>query len=182
MMADKENRTDWIGWEWVHGFLKEEEYRRLWDRVQTNPNPGEIHQLERLFADYVTGLRWRSYCARRLRRRARDFLAQERRRFHRQLLLWDHPLGEDGNTWGDGYPDRSLTVEEHLQDGWEHPGLAEGWVQLTPRQQRILHHYYQKGDTDGIIARKYGISQQAVNRSRIRALRKLRQCAQNKEW
>ncbi|PTM59867.1 RNA polymerase sigma factor [Desmospora activa] len=164
---------------WLDRFLAVEEHRKRWDQVWTNPDPVRVEELERLFIHYVTGVQWRSYCMRRLRRRARDYLAQERRRRSRFPLLWDQAMDEDGNTWGANRPDPFALKPEEVGTGWNHPGLDMAWRQLTEQQQRTLLLHCRDGWTDTDIARFQGVSQQAVSRTRSRALRKIQRYMQS---
>lgn len=147
----------------------------MWEQVWVDPDPERMEKLEQFFTHYVTGVRWRSYCLRRLRRRARDFLAQEWSRTSRFPLLWDQVMDEDGNTWGANRPDPFASKPEERGTGWNHCGLDVAWRQLTEQQQQTLLLHYRDGWTVTDIARLQGVSQQAVSRTRSRALRKMRQ-------
>ena len=51
--------------------------------------------------------------------------------------------------------------------------LGKGYYLLTKREKKIINLYYLEGYKDEEIARFYGISQQAVNKSRKKGINKL---------
>ena len=52
--------------------------------------------------------------------------------------------------------------------------LEEGYKLLTRREQKIISLYYLEGYKDGEIARLYGITQQVINRLRMKGINKLK--------
>ena len=52
--------------------------------------------------------------------------------------------------------------------------LEEGYKLLTKREQKIISLYYLGGYKDGEIARLYGITQQVINRLRMKGIKKLK--------
>ena len=60
-----------------------------------------------------------------------------------------------------------------LKDILEKIDLEEGYERLTKREMKIITLYYLEGYKDEEIATFYGISQQAVNKSRKKGLNKL---------
>ncbi|GAG72433.1 unnamed protein product [marine sediment metagenome] len=61
------------------------------------------------------------------------------------------------------------TLEKILQNN----NLGEAHKLLTQRERKIINLYYLEGYKDEEIARFYGISQQAVNKSRKKGINKL---------
>jgi RNA polymerase sigma factor for flagellar operon FliA len=61
------------------------------------------------------------------------------------------------------------TLENILQKN----DLEKGYQLLTKREKKIISLYYLEGYTDEEIALFYGITQQAVNKSRKKGLNKL---------
>jgi RNA polymerase sigma factor for flagellar operon FliA len=61
------------------------------------------------------------------------------------------------------------TLEKILQNN----NLEEAHKLLTQRERKIINLYYLEGYKDEEIARFYGISQQAVNKSRKKGINKL---------
>jgi len=51
--------------------------------------------------------------------------------------------------------------------------LGKGYERLTKREKKVINLYYLEGYKDEEIARFYGISQQAVNKSRKKGINKL---------
>ena len=51
--------------------------------------------------------------------------------------------------------------------------LKEGYTRLTKREKNIINLYYLEGYKEEEIARFYGVSQQAVNKSRKKGIKKL---------
>ena len=51
--------------------------------------------------------------------------------------------------------------------------LKEGYMRLTKREKNIINLYYLEGYKEEEIARFYGVSQQAVNKSRKKGIKKL---------
>ena len=60
-----------------------------------------------------------------------------------------------------------------LENILEKNNLEEGYKLLTKREKSIISLYYLKGYKDEEIALFYGITQQAVNKSRKKGLNKL---------
>jgi len=60
-----------------------------------------------------------------------------------------------------------------LENILEKNNLEEGYKLLTKREKNIISLYYLKGYKDEEIALFYGITQQAVNKSRKKGLNKL---------
>ena len=52
--------------------------------------------------------------------------------------------------------------------------LEEGYQLLTKREQKIISLYYLEGYKDGEIARLYGITQQVINKLRMKGIKKLK--------
>ena len=52
--------------------------------------------------------------------------------------------------------------------------LEEGCKLLTKREQKIISLYYLEGYKDGEIAQLYGITQQVINRLRMKGIKKLK--------
>ncbi len=52
--------------------------------------------------------------------------------------------------------------------------LEEGYKLLTRREEKIISLYYLEGYKDGEIARLYGITQQVINRLRMKGIKKLK--------
>jgi len=52
--------------------------------------------------------------------------------------------------------------------------LEEGYKLLTKREEKIISLYYLEGYKDGEIARLYGITQQVINRLRMKGINKLK--------
>ena len=51
--------------------------------------------------------------------------------------------------------------------------LKEGYTRLTKREKNIINLYYLEGYKEEEIAKFYGVSQQAVNKSRKKGIKKL---------
>jgi len=51
--------------------------------------------------------------------------------------------------------------------------LKKGYERLTKREKKVINLYYLEGYKEEEIARFYGISQQAVNKSRKKGINKL---------
>jgi RNA polymerase sigma factor for flagellar operon FliA len=51
--------------------------------------------------------------------------------------------------------------------------LGKGYERLTKREKKVINLYYLEGYKDEEIAKFYGISQQAVNKSRKKGINKL---------
>ena len=51
--------------------------------------------------------------------------------------------------------------------------LGKGYEHLTKREKKVINLYYLEGYKDEEIAKFYGVSQQAVNKSRKKGINKL---------
>ena len=62
---------------------------------------------------------------------------------------------------------------DRLENILQEVDMKKGYERLTQRERKIISLYYLEGYKDEEIARFYGISQQAVNKSRKKGINKL---------
>lgn len=172
----------------IKNFLQSDHHRYLFDKVAREPSKANRDALNHCFKDFYTQIRFISYVSKVIHWKTIQF-ARDRtlEKTHFKLLL-DTPINNDDNsiTWKDQLRDESvasieqqvINASHHFDDQILNPMLFHAWQQLTLRQQMILEYLYIAKMKDKEIANLFGISQQAVSKSKIRALAKLKSYCQ----
>jgi|GEM_PF-6825677 len=124
-------------------------------------------------------LRFSKYIHSLIKYAAIDYYRSRRKYLERYPLLLDAPQAEGGRTWKDRLGEVSAISESEEPGGelMDHIGdlrLFTALQRLTPRQLQILNLFICQQKNDIEIARMLRISQQAVNKSKLTALRSLR--------
>ncbi|KUP09477.1 hypothetical protein Q75_00740 [Bacillus coahuilensis p1.1.43] len=161
----------------VH-FLESEKGRAAYALYRKCPTKSNEEILNRYFQLYYVKVKMIAYFAKSLSFEAMDYDKRRRQHENRYSLLLDAPIKDENmETYKEwivaeepSYYEHSLHLEEVLdrQDIWEAMKL------LTKNQKRTLEYAYIKDMKDTEIASEFGISQQAVSKTRQSALKKLR--------
>jgi len=167
----------------VSRFLQQEEHLELLAACITTRSLESQQALESAFRRFLFCLRFSKYLRSLILYAQIDYYRRERKLKSRQLLIFDAPLEEEGDlSWGEwrAWHDRPTEREqpqhepEIFQQELEHHALHQAFAQLTPRQKLVITLAYSLGARDTEIAAELKITQQAVTKTRLAALRKLR--------
>jgi RNA polymerase sigma factor (sigma-70 family) len=166
----------------IHSFLAIPENMELLKQVIEDPTDQLIHQLDQSFKEFYFRIRFTSYLSKTIHFHSINFDKKYRQNADRFRLILDKPLNSDTETslldvlatteFKDelSHIEMSFGVEDQLANYW----LYEGYRQLTENQRQIISLAYLHGLTDSEIAHKLNRSQQAVSKSHLRALKKMR--------
>ncbi len=163
----------------IRKFLLDEENYNLFQAYQENPTEEMAEKLDWKFQWEHTKHNAIAYLSRAIRTEAINFDREHRKYVHRFTPTLDRPAeGSEGHTFKD-----ELESTINLSDGVEtriediiktHSALRDAIGSLTLQQRRILFLLFFEGLAEKEIARKLGSSQQAVSKSKRKALDKLR--------
>lgn len=165
----------------IQAFLKKERNRKLYLQVLHDPNPKNTRALDKAFQSFYFQIRFISYVSKNIYFHSINFDKRRKKQNIVQLTL-DQSLteGED-MTFKDfiiaestdpflQYLEKVNQIEEHI----ENIHLYHALKKLTNNQKNILYLSYGQNLSDTEIAKRLNKSQQAVSKSRKRAVEKLR--------
>lgn len=128
--------------------------------------------------------RFTNYISSLIRFSSIDYFRKSRVIKQRQLLVLDAPLGEDGRPYVDQISDSgsfnylradcAAPSVESFHMSMSHQELAHAFSLLTDKQKWIITLSYLSQELDREIAERLKITPQAVQKSRVSALRKMR--------
>ncbi|ASS74439.1 hypothetical protein CIG75_05175 [Tumebacillus algifaecis] len=158
-------------------FLEEPENQRLFCE-------GKREELERRFADYYFEMRFLSFVRKHIHFEAQHLLRKVRRKQIQEPLSLNQKVGDaegTGRETLDLIVDTTVSVEEKviaqtsaLDDLTPHEGLHRALQTLPHKQQLILQLLFVEGLTEQEAAEILGISQQAINKNKRKALAMIR--------
>lgn len=169
----------------IQSFLQNAEYHHLYQTYMELKTKEAKDALDHAFRKYYAELRLIRTLSNTLKRHAIRYDQKRNRQSERQLLILDQPVSyvtdsETTNldliqdTTAIAIDETVLEKEDSLENIIENPTLYDAIRSLTPRQVYILESYYLRGMTDTEIAKKDGVSQQSISKTRNKALSKLR--------
>ncbi len=163
----------------IRKFLSDDENYQLFQDYQENPTEETAEKLNRKFQWEITKNNATAYISKAIRTEAINFDREDRKYRRRFTLTLDRPAEEgDDHTYKDDIEstmDLSDKVETRLEDIIKsYPSLGNAIGSLTVRQKRVLFLSFVEGLTEKEIAQKLRASQQAVSKSKRKALDKLR--------
>ncbi|MDQ0297758.1 DNA-directed RNA polymerase specialized sigma24 family protein [Salibacterium salarium] len=161
----------------IQQFIKDEQHRKLLVLAICQPTPQNISQLNQAFYLFYGEMKLTSYMMKILHWRAVRFDQQLKQNRARYPLIMDKPLTSDKSiTFADSLIHVStLNLEEkNLADLFSEKTLSFAFRHLTAHQEFVLNKKYKEGWTDTDIAKALSISQQAVFKTRQKALDKIR--------
>lgn len=161
----------------LKSFLAEPENQRLFCQ-------GEAEELERRFADHYFERRFLSFIRKHIHYEAQHLLRRLRRKQQVEPLLLNRKVSDEEGTGFEAVTllaDRSMSVEERvvgrtiaLADLTSNEQLHVALQTLSPKQQLVLHLLFVEGLSEPEAADTLSISQQAVNKSKGKALEQIR--------
>ncbi|MDO7907173.1 sigma-70 family RNA polymerase sigma factor [Paenibacillus sp. JX-17] len=167
-------------------FFAVPEHRRLFHEVQRKPNNENRQQLDEAFRIFFFDIRFRAYISMLVHYYAVGFDRRERRERSRYELILDQPVQpEEGGTSRielmadpiseNGSRDQEPAGGVLLEDMIGCESLYVTLKKLTLREKEVITAAYVSQQSDTEIAGALGITQQAVSKTRSRAIRKLRE-------
>lgn len=172
-------------------FLQDSEHRRLYQTYLKQETKEAKEALDRAFRKYYAELRLIRTLSNNIKRHAIRYDQKRNQQNRRQLLILDQPANYEENVGAtnldlikdsDAIPVEQTVIEKEgcLENKIENPALYHAIRSLTPRQRHILESSYLRGMTDTEIAKREGVSQQSISKTRKRTLSKLKEILM--EW
>ncbi|WP_345243116.1 sigma-70 family RNA polymerase sigma factor [Pontibacillus salipaludis] len=163
----------------VEAFLRKPEHQEMLKEFVDSPSQTRKEHLDHAFKVYYFGLRFTSYLNTSLYFQSVNYDKRMRRFAQHNALTLDQSVGdEDGTTFKDQLLNEGeiLYMESptSLKDCIEDERLLEAYFLLTDKQREVLDMAYLLELKDTEIAKRMNTSQQAVSKSRKKALKKLR--------
>ncbi|MDF0725781.1 sigma-70 family RNA polymerase sigma factor [Cytobacillus sp. S13-E01] len=164
-------------------FLEDDEHRGLFKKYCSNPNIELKQKIDDKFITFYSKIRLISYFSKAIHFASQDFDKKQRLFQSRNQLLLNQPFSnEDGNETGtllDSIADDRSEIKleelfENLEDYIQEKSLYQAISSLTLKQKHILYLSYIKNLSDTHIAERLNISQQAVTKTKNKALVKVR--------
>ncbi|KGP90069.1 hypothetical protein N780_07215 [Pontibacillus chungwhensis BH030062] len=168
----------------VETFLQKPEHQEMLKEYVDSPSPTRKEHLDQAFKVYYFGLRFTSYLSTSLYFQSVNYDKRMRRFAEHNALTLDQSVGdEDGITFKDQVLSEGevlyMEAPTSLKDCIDDDLLLEAYVSLTDKQREVLDMAYLFELKDTEIAKRMDTSQQAVSKSRKKALKKLRSLLTN---
>lgn len=170
----------------IRKFLEDPEHLRLLCMYLFQSEPVHRQNLEEAFRRFYFEIRFVRYLTLMMRYRALDFHRGRTRWSSRMLLIYDRRAADlNSESWGE-YLASKYAVQDELPDpktctspadfiqSLNNESLLSAFGRLTERQQLVTTLSFSVQLSDGEISRILGISQQAVNKTKIRSIYKMR--------
>ncbi|WP_058300705.1 sigma-70 family RNA polymerase sigma factor [Gorillibacterium timonense] len=167
----------------ISAFFDNDENAVLLGRAMGHPTPENRKELDRAFQRFFFGVRFTKYLGSMIRYSDIDYHRRRKKYESRNRLIFDSPLGEDSEMSMGDYlltklpesPGCSASGSpEAFQAELDNPDLCEAFSKLTDRQKLVVTLSYSARERDTEIASRLNVSQQAVTKTRITALNKMR--------
>lgn len=167
----------------VSRFFESREHQVLLENYLVNPTNENRLQLEHEFRRFLFRIRFVRYLCSLIRYSAIDFHRQLKREEERNQLVFDVVLDEEGDmTFGEflynripqSHYDIPTRDPERFHSSFVDENLYNAFDQLTDKQRLVVTLAYSACALDTEIARLLQISQQAITKTRLVALRKMR--------
>lgn len=167
----------------MRNFISDPIHRGLVKRYMEQPTTGRLEQLNQTFKTYVFAVRFTKYLSSLIHNGGIDFVRKMKRNEEREQVIFDRQVSEEDETaigeilaaiyQGDDMPQVTINpdvFQQQLDNEW----LYEAFSRLTNRQKYVITLAYSAMSRDIEIARLLHITQQAVSKTRIGALRSMR--------
>lgn len=143
-------------------------------------NPDTLKALQKNFNDEIFRARFYSYAYKSIKLRALDYKKKQSLILKRENLSLNicSPNFSEENVYyiadPEDFEQKIVSNSKSLEDLLENPDLKEAFISLTKHQQLILEKYILEDKNEKTIAKELNISVQAVNKSKLRSLEKLK--------
>lgn len=167
----------------IIGFFQNPGYLKVFIRHLMKPDDLTRSELKITFQKYFFTIRFTKYLSSLIKFACIDFHRARLKHKDRHLLVFDTPFDEDGdlslgeyilNNKPPSTSSTSLYNVETFVSSIENNLLFQAFASLTPRQQEVLTLFYAARFLDSEIAKSFHVSQQAITKSRILAIQKMR--------
>ena len=156
------------------GFLEHDEYRHIFIQAICFPGNQTFRKLDEAFKNHYTNVQFTQYLSKTLYWTSVQYDQYQREHKDNQPLIMDnlHNIGISCYL----HKDTSDTITETKDLGtWsEDLTLTKALRQLTPKQQTVIIERYGYERTNNEIARLLNVSPQAVSRTHLHAIKRLR--------
>ncbi|MFC7684570.1 sigma-70 family RNA polymerase sigma factor [Ureibacillus sp. GCM10028918] len=166
-------------------FLEEHEHLELYHQYCSTPNEWLRKLIDERFIQFYIRIRAIAYFSKIIYFTARHF-DMESRKYEKRYVLTLDSSGSNGNkndcisTLKEMIVDESASIQIHewmnhdLEQYIQHPILYKAIQSLNKRQQQILYLSYVSNISDTEISKKLNVTQQAISKSKNKALAKVR--------
>ena len=166
----------------LNSFLENENGNNLYEEFLKNPTRKNKENLETNFEMYVVKIRLLAYFSQSIYFASQKYDKKQRQYNIQNQLILDKAFDEEGETLLSSLTEliegEELPNYSELEKYFEDEVLYKAISKLNLKQKEILYLSYVKQYKDGEIADIYGISQQAINKQKNKALEKVRKSIQ----
>jgi RNA polymerase sigma factor (sigma-70 family) len=164
----------------IRNFLQDETSALLFERALSDPTPYNQERVDYRFRAFCREIQFIAYLSTLIHYHAITYDKRIRAQNAHCPLRLDAPLDDEGSS---AILDRVAASEEidfhsdaliTLEEISEHRAFYHALRLLTDKEKQILEQVYIQNFSDTEIARKLGVSQQTVSKTRKKALAKLR--------
>ncbi len=152
----------------------------LYSHWLKNNNPDTLKVLQKRFNKEMFIARFYSYAYKSIKLKAIDYKKRQTLISKREELSFNlsKPNFSEENIYYIATPEDILekirSSTSSLEESLENPDLKKAFTSLTKQQQLILEKYILEDKSEKTIAKELNISVQAVNKSKLRSLEKLK--------
>lgn len=172
----KENKK-FLGNPIIKNFLSERKHYQLFKQSICHPTSQNQELLDQAFREFYFRVRFTAYVSKTLHYHGVNLDKKIRQDLYRFPATLDEPVKDDNELTHkdlaaieEDFELKSDNILDYIID----PALYKAIQRLTPNQRDILSLSYIKGMTDSEIGTFLGKSQQAVSKSRKKAISKIR--------
>ncbi|MCL6477430.1 MAG: sigma-70 family RNA polymerase sigma factor [Peptococcaceae bacterium] len=167
----------------IINFFQKKETRLLLEKVLESPSKENREKIDDAFREYYVEIRLKRFLSDLIHYTSINFDKDRRRQMERYLLILDAPVNdlENESTFAEILPSEQkleqilLEKETRLEEIFTDQNLSKVIHYLTAKEKRILEYIFIMNMSDTSISKTLGVSQQAVSKTKKRALSKLRQ-------
>ncbi len=161
----------------IKAFLSKEENYQLFKKALCYPTLQNQELLDKTFRAFYFYIRFTAYVSSTLYFHGINLDKRIRKTNYRFPITLDQPMDYNSEISHKDLVEHRENFEiesENLLDYIINPNLYDALQEITPNQMEILHLVYVKGFTDTEVSFLLNKSQQAVSKSRSKALKKVR--------
>ncbi|MBE9916355.1 sigma-70 family RNA polymerase sigma factor [Paenibacillus donghaensis] len=166
----------------VRGFFENQGNMELLARQLTSPTPEASQMFEAAFRRYFFRIRFTKYLSSLIKFCDIDYHRKRTLQEQRHPLVLDRPVDDGESTLGEFMYSISTVLEEDtflsdpakFQYSFDNEALFHAFNRLTDKQKLIITLAYSTCAMDKEIADLLHISQQAITKTRLTALRKMK--------
>lgn len=168
----------------VQSFLEDEKARELYESYLENPTTQTKDSIEKLFNIHVRKLQLLSYFSRILYFESQRYDKKIRRNNNLYQLVLDKDMNDgegrivdliQGETIGENLELTASTDFTYLETIFEDKQLHNIVLNLNQKQKDLIHSLFVENRTEEEVAKKLGVTKQAVNKAKNQALKKIKQ-------